>query len=140
LSSDFLKSINEKPVIKNPYMTGTGIAGSNHTTYGHYLTYKKTGLDISFVKYGDKDTFQLKCISIYKRNRYVTIDNVSVKGTIRFKDLDLTKDSYIETERNGKRYGLIKKGNIKYYINFQPKDKVSGDTKFKIKLIEIYCT
>lgn len=139
-SSELQKSLNEKPIVNNPYMTAMGMAGGSSTTYGHDLNYKKTGLEISFVKYGDKDTFHLKYIAIHKRNRYVTIDNIGVKAKIRLKDLHVTKESYTETSINGKRYGLIKKGNIKYFIDFKPKDKVSGETWFKVKFIEIYCT
>ena len=139
-ASDFSKTLTEKPDVKNPSMTGMGMSGGCATTYGHDLKYKKTGIKISFIKYGDKDTFHLEYISVYKRTRYVTIDNVGAKTTIKLNDLGVTKDSYIETSIDNKKYGLIKKGNIKYYFIFQPKDKISEDSKLKVSFIEIYCT
>ena len=67
-----------------------------------------------------------------------TIDNIGAKQELSLNELNLSLEYYFETSINDKKYGLIKKGNIKYFLSYLNKDKVNINTKFKIKFIEIY--
>ncbi len=137
-SSYLSRKLNEIPIIQTNYMTTLGISGDCSVIYSQRLNFKRNGLQISFKKYGVRDTFHFEYIELKKRNDLRTIDNIGAKQELSLNELNLSLEYYFETSINDKKYGLIKKGNIKYFLSYLNKDKVNINTKFKIKFIEIY--